>query len=168
MLATNLFPDTPIPFPLSTINVPVLGAIARAGLFSRPSLTMMLRQGMGRPAVALTKRDYLGDRAQSHAIGAIFADSLCNLGDRYAPIEAELAKVSVPSFVGWGTRDPFFPIAQGERAAKALRTELRVYDDAGHFLPEERPDEIADDLCAFIADAYDAVVAAGDEEPAGA
>ena len=38
VLATNLFPDTPIPFPLAAATWPLIGRPARGLLFSRPSL----------------------------------------------------------------------------------------------------------------------------------
>lgn len=50
LLATNTFRDTPIPFPLSAVNWPLLGPIARRALFSPVSLRMMLRHGVGHGA----------------------------------------------------------------------------------------------------------------------
>jgi pimeloyl-ACP methyl ester carboxylesterase len=51
----------------------------------------------------------------------------------------------------WGDRDPFFPVAVGERTARALGTVLRVLPGCGHFVPEERPDEVAASLRDVIA-----------------
>ncbi len=61
----------------------------------------------------------------------------------------QLANLSVPVVVGWGDRDPFFPVDQGERTAAVVGTTLRVYAGAGHFIPEERPVEVAGDLAAL-------------------
>jgi pimeloyl-ACP methyl ester carboxylesterase len=146
LLATNLFPDTPIPFPLSVVNWPVIGRTAERLLFSRASLRIMLRTGTGRPRVRLDPSTYLGDADQARSIRTILAGSLSSLRELYEPVERYARTISVPTFVGWGTRDPFFPVAQGERAAAALSTSLRLYPDAGHFLPEERAAEIASDL----------------------
>ena len=151
VLATNLFPDTPIPFPLSTAAWPLLGRVARRLLFSQPSLRMMLRTGTGRPRVALDPSVYLGDAAQRRAIHTIFAGSLTSLHELYAPVERHARAIDVPTFAGWGTRDPFFSVKEGERAAAALSTTLRLYNDAGHFLPEERPHEVARDLAALVS-----------------
>ena len=151
VLATNLFPDTPIPFPLSTVTWPLLGRPARRLLFSRLSLHMMLRAGTGRPRVALNPSTYLGDAGQRSAIRTIFGGSLTSLHELYAPVERHARAIGVPTFTGWGTRDPFFSVEQGERTAAALSTTLRVYDDAGHFLPEERPHEVARDLAALVS-----------------
>ena len=51
--------------------------------------------------------------------------------------------------VGWGDRDPFFPVEQGERTAAAANARLRVFEGAGHFLPHERPTEVADEIAAL-------------------
>jgi pimeloyl-ACP methyl ester carboxylesterase len=50
-----------------------------------------------------------------------------------------------------GDRDPFFSVEQGERTAAAARASFSLYPDAGHFLPQERPTEVAADLNALIA-----------------
>lgn len=149
LLATNAFTDTPIPFPLSTVTWPAVGVLARRALFSTASLRMMLRQGRGSDSPALDPRAHLGDRTQRRAIATIFAGSLSDLAVLYGPVEDELPQLSVPTFVGWGDHDPFFSLAQGERTAAAVGTQLRVYRGAGHFLPQERPDEVASDIEVF-------------------
>lgn len=154
LMSTNIFADTPIPFPLSTTVWPLVGGLARRLLFSRRSLTMMLRQASGEDAPALDPIRYLGDAAQCRAIGTLFGGSLLHLAELYGPLEAQLGRLTVPTFVGWGDRDPFFPLAQGQRTARLARTELRVYAKAGHFLPDERPSEVAADLTAFAARAF--------------
>lgn len=152
LLATNIFPDTPIPFPLSAINAPILGAAAARILFSRASLAMMLRQGVGRPSISLDPARYIGNRHQQAAIAAIFGTSLRKLRQLYTPVERALRAADLPALVGWGQRDPFFSVATGERTAAALRdATFRLYPGAGHFLPEERPDEITADLLELAA-----------------
>lgn len=150
LLATNVFPDTPIPFPLSTVTWPIVGSLAQRALFSRPSLAMMLRQGTGPGSAAPDRALCLGDRAQSRAIATIFAASLTDLAALYQPVEARLRALAVPTFVGWGDKDPFFTFAQGERTAEACNARLSRYQDAGHFLPEERPVEVAKDIRALV------------------
>ena len=151
LFATNAFTDTPIPFPLSLTTWPLLGGTAASLLFSRASLRAMLRMGMGTPRVALATTAHLGDTRQSDAIRTLFAGSLSRLAELYAPVEEELGRVVVPCLVGWGDRDPFFPVAQGRRTASALGSPLRLYAGAGHFLPEERPTDIAADLRDLVA-----------------
>ena len=152
VFAANAFPDTPIPFPLSTLKLPVVGAAAERVLFSRPSLSMMVRTGAGRPGVRLDLERYVGNRRRRAAISAIFAASLRRLAELYAPVEAALRSVGVAALVGWGDRDPFFPVAVGERTAALIpNARFRLYPGAGHFLPEERPDDLAGDLSALAA-----------------
>lgn len=153
LFATNTFTDTPVPFPLSLATWPWLGKLAGSLLFSRASLRAMLWLGTGSPRVTLESDSYLGDADQVSAIGKIFAGSLSRLCELYAPVEAQLARVTVPRVVGWAANDPFFSVAQGQRTARALGVPLRMYGQAGHFLPEERPLEIAADLRMLLEDA---------------
>ena len=152
VLATNAFPDTPIPFPLSTLNWPVVGGTASRLLFSRASLAMMLRTGVGRPKVEIDSSAYIGDKVQHASISAIFGNSLRRLRELYSPVEEALRRVTVPVLVAWGDRDPFFPVSVGERtAALFANARFRLYEGAGHFLPEERPDDVVGDLLELAA-----------------
>jgi pimeloyl-ACP methyl ester carboxylesterase len=144
LAAGNVFTDTPIPLPLRLLAIPRLGrALARVAL-CRPALRAMLRLGSGRPIPAFDEADYLGDRRQQQAIRDIFSVALGDLEARYAPVERALASISVPTTVLWGDKDPFFPVPQAKRVAAAIRgARLELIRDAGHFLPAERPDELA-------------------------
>jgi pimeloyl-ACP methyl ester carboxylesterase len=159
LLATNAFTDTPIPFPLSMVNLPGVGPIARRLVLSAPSLRIMLRQGVGHDAPPPRRASYLGDRAQRRAIATIFAGSLTHLAALYGPVERQLTQLDIPVYVGWGDRDPFFDIPQGQRTAQAARTELRIYTGAGHFLPHERPAEVAADILTLTTTASHAMTA---------
>ncbi|MFN2464167.1 MAG: alpha/beta fold hydrolase [Candidatus Dormibacteria bacterium] len=143
LLSANAFPDTRIPFPLVSVIWPVVGPAAARCLLSAPCLRFLTRRMVGAPPVRLDSRTYVGTAAQARAIRLIFADSLNNLAERYGPFGAVMAGVTVPVSVGWGDRDPFFPIAHGHRTAAALGVGLRVFSDAGHALPDERPMEVA-------------------------
>lgn len=143
LFATNAFTDTPVPFPLSATQVPLVGRLAGTCLFSAPSLRLMLRMGVGDPRVRLDAAAYLGDASQRHAIRTIFDGSLRYLPELYAPVEAALGVLRIPAHVGWGVRDPFFSVDQGRRTATALGATFELLPQAGHFLPEERPVEVA-------------------------
>ena len=150
LLATNAFPDTPVPMPLALLRWPLVGRLAAPLLLSRASLAMMLRTGTGAPRTRLDRTVYLGDAAQSRAIRAIFEASLRRLGELYAPVAEQLRALNIPAFVGWGDRDPFFPLDQARRTADAAHARLTLYPGAGHFLPEERPAEVAADIAALL------------------
>lgn len=143
VLAGNLFTDTPIPFPLSTITWPILGGGAERLLAGGFAQRMLLRTGGGRPRPALDLAAHLGDGRQRTAVRTLLAGSLRQLATLYRPIEDHLPAVRVPRFVAWGDRDPLFALEQGERVADALRVPLTRLEGAGHFLPVERPDDVA-------------------------
>ena len=151
LLATNALADTPIPFPLSAVTWPGWGRLAARILFSAPSLSLMLRRAVGSPRPPLDIESALGDRGQRRAIRLIFQASLTGLAELYGPVQDGLAGVAVPALVGWGDRDPFFSVDQGRRTAAAIPgARLRLYEDAGHLLPEERPREVASDVAELV------------------
>ena len=155
LVAGNLFSDTPIPFPLRTLRMPGIGRAMARVMLSGPSLRMMLRVGAGRHDRVSNPRHYLGDRTQQRSIQTIFGTALRELEHRYAPVEAALPELAVPTIVLWGGEDPFFPPVEGRRAANAIPgAKLRMLEGIGHFIPEEHPTAIIDavlDLTAEIA-----------------
>lgn len=146
LTATNAFPDAPIPFPLSTMFLPLIGGLAERALFSRPGLRIAALAGAGkgfRPDPGLI----LGDREQSRAVAALFHRALRQLPARYAPVEQALRALRVPTLVVWGDKDLFFSLEQGRRTAEAVPgATFHAYADAGHFVPEEQPDRFAADV----------------------
>jgi pimeloyl-ACP methyl ester carboxylesterase len=149
LLSGNTFPDTPIPFPLSLANAPVLGTLASRTLFSSASLRVMLRQGTGPGSPPPDPAVYLGDRRQRRTIRVIFSGALTRLAEVYSPVAAALRSLEMPVLVGWGDCDPFFPVEQAERTAAAAPARLHVFSGAGHFLPHERPTEVAREIAEF-------------------
>ena len=149
LLAGNTFPDTPIPFPLSLVKVPLVGGFLARMLFSRASLALMLRQGTGAGSQPPDASMYLGNTRQRRTIATIFSEALTRLEELYTPVALALEAIDLPVLVGWGDCDPFFPIEQGARTAAAAKAQLRVFEGAGHFLPHERPLEVAHELATF-------------------
>ena len=152
-LSGNAFPDTPIPFPLSLANAPVMGGLFSRLLFSAPSLRLMLSRGTGPGSPPPDAAVYIGDRRQQRTIAAIFSGALTRLAELYSPVAAALEDITVPVLVGWGDRDPFFPVEQAERTAAVSRARLRIFEGAGHFLPHECPTEIAREIARFATSA---------------
>lgn len=64
---------------------------------------------------------------------------------RYEGVRDALGDLALPAVVLWGDRDPFFPVEQGHRTAALLGAHVpcTILAGAGHFLPEERPDDVA-------------------------
>ena len=137
LFSTNTFRDTSIPPPLSFTLIPVIGKIFQKVIFSKPSLAMMLRQGVSRPGISLDESVYLGDSQQVQSIATIFSYALTNLDKLYQPVEQALSEYKRPSLVGWGDKDPFFSVDQGKRTAKLVNGTFSLYKNAGHFTPEE-------------------------------
>lgn len=151
--ATNLFTDTPIPPPLRVAAVPVLGDMFfRVAVGNSVGLRMLhmaatchtseapwrsFRRHLTPSGIDLTRR--------------IFQRSLADLKGNYAAIEGMLPTIAQPTLVLWGDTDPFFSAAVGERTHRALQhSQLKVYRDTGHFVPEERPKEVARDIEHFL------------------
>jgi pimeloyl-ACP methyl ester carboxylesterase len=150
LASTNAFGDTPIEFPLSGIFWPGLGRVWARMLFSAPSLRMMVRKGVGPDAPRIDPSVHVGDRDQARAIRVIFETALRELAQRYEPITEALRKVRVPTRVVWGDRDPLFPVPQARRTADLFEgAPLTLIPGAGHFLPEERPAEMAEAIAAL-------------------
>jgi pimeloyl-ACP methyl ester carboxylesterase len=138
LLATNAFADTPIPLPIRAVRWPLVGGIAEHVLMSGPGLRL----------VAGGNAD-VGDGSQVRATRRIFATALRELRDRYEPIEAVLPLIEAPATVVWGDEDPFFSVEQGRRLAASIPgARFRLLSGAGHFLPVERPGEVAEEIAA--------------------
>jgi pimeloyl-ACP methyl ester carboxylesterase len=145
LVATNVMPDTPIPQPLNLLTAPVVGGLVERMMMSPSALRMMANRGVGRPKIAIDGRAYVGDRRQARAIRTIFSTSLRNLRDLYTPTKEALDALTIPVFVAWGENDPFFPVAEGRRIADAVAgSTFTVFNGAGHFLPDERPDRLVE------------------------
>lgn len=133
LVATNGFADTPIPLPIRAVTWPFVGGVAARLLMSGPGLRM----------VAAGHAD-VGDAAQVRATRTIFSSALRQLSTRYAPIQGTLPRIDVPATVVWGENDPFFALSEGWRLAAAIPgARFQSLPGAGHFLPSERPAELA-------------------------
>lgn len=140
LMATNAFPDTPIPFPLNTVNLPIVGDLMARVLFSSPALKQLVHRNGGT------------DVGDVDSVRRIFTHTLRNLDKVFSDYPATLAEVTVPAMVLWGGNDPFFAVSQAERTASLLPdVDFRILRGAGHFLPSERPGDVADALMALVS-----------------
>ncbi len=91
---------------------------------------------------------HLGD---ADTVRRIFTQALQNLHETYRDYPAILTTVKVPALVVWGDGDPFIPASQGKRIASLLPDpEMRVLAGAGHFLHEQRPEDVTYALMTLI------------------
>ena len=62
-----------------------------------------------------------------------------------------LGEITAPTLVLWGEQDGWLPVSTGERLAAAIPTARRAtIQDAGHFLPEDKPEQAADEVLRFL------------------
>jgi pimeloyl-ACP methyl ester carboxylesterase len=58
----------------------------------------------------------------------------------------------VPALILWGARDEFAPVGGAHRFHKQIPgARLVVLDDAGHYVMEDAPDRVGEELRAFLA-----------------
>lgn len=74
------------------------------------------------------------------------------MSDRRKDGPVEFSRVSAPTLILWGASDTWLRPVQGERLAERLReARLVVVPEAGHLLPEERPEAFCALVEAFLA-----------------
>ena len=101
---------------------------------------------LGRASARIHWRHYA-----RHGAGDALVRQVRSLDHRDTVAVADrLRELDVPARVVWGDRDPFFALEHGERTAAAAAGRLHVFDGAGHFLPHERPSEVARQIETFV------------------
>lgn len=145
LASTNVLTDPFVPLPLRAAGVPVLGPLvfwALAG--TRPSLRLMHFAGARQGECSWVRfREHLTPSAVD-LTRRIFHRSLADLRSNYRRVEDQARRVSCRTLVIWGDGDPFFPVTAGERTRDLLPgAVLEVLPKTGHFVPEERPGEVA-------------------------
>ncbi len=153
LIDTNTFTDTYVPPPLRIASIPVLNTLffkAIAG--NRFGMRMMYwaatKQNAALPWSMF--RRHLTTSGIEHT-RRIFQRSLADLKTNYRSIETMLPEISVPTLILWGDSDPFFAASVGERMRKLIPgSTLKIYRQTGHFVPEERPSNVAIDIMEFM------------------
>lgn len=151
--ATNVFTDTHVPLPLRTARIPYLSTVFyKAMVGNRLGMRMMYL------AATKDKSEASWERFSQHLTPVsidltrrIFQRSLANLRANYRAIENMLPIIMCPTLVLWGANDPFFADSVGERVHRTIPgSRLKIYEDTGHFVPEERPSRVAQDIMDFF------------------
>lgn len=143
---TNVFPDSPVPFPLRVASIPHLGDLAFRLFFCRAGLSMIWLAAV-RERRALSFRQFrltLRRPTTVRTTRLIFLESLRHLQTLYRPVQQILEGSSTPNFVIWSDHDPFFSVEIGRRTASAAKARFHMLAGCGHFTPQERPAEFAD------------------------
>lgn len=150
---TNVFTDTYVPIPLRVASIPLLG-----GLFFWLVVGNRIGVRAYYSGAVVAKETATWSRFRRHLTPSgmemtsrIFHRSLADVKGNYREVERTLRAVEVPTLVLWSTDDPFFSLDVGERTRAAIAgAELVVYDDTGHYVPEERPSAVAADVRRFL------------------
>lgn len=72
--------------------------------------------------------------------------------EKLVPYEGRLAALGVPALIVWGEQDRFAGVAMAHRFHEELAgSELAIFDEAGHFVWEDVPDQAAAVLVDFLA-----------------
>ncbi len=124
---------------------PVLRRIAH------PSLGRRLIQGIGMGGPNVQEKDIASHIAH---IGEVNFSVLFKMmsGLRRHRTAEFLPQIAVPTLVLAGRRDHFTPASVQQRMADLIPdSELLWFDDAGHLLPIEEPDEVAAAIVDFLA-----------------
>lgn len=149
LAAADLLPDAHPPLPLRLAQLPGLGplvawSITGNWLGLRLFYTALthnqeearwrdFRRHLTRPSLALTRRILLRAATERRT--------------RYAQFEAMLPQIDCPTLLLWGDEDPLSRVIIGEQLRALLPDALlKVYAYTGHFIPEERPLETAEDI----------------------
>lgn len=151
--STNVFTDTYVPPPLRLAKVPVLNSVVFSAMVGN-------RLGMWMLYLAATrnKTEATWSHFKNHLTSSgvdlsrkIFQRSLADLKGNYQAVEDILGKIEAPTLILWGDSDPFFSTDVGERIQTTMQnSEIRIYPATGHFVPEERPQEVARDIITFF------------------
>jgi haloalkane dehalogenase len=68
------------------------------------------------------------------------------------PYRGKLAALGVPALIVWGAKDQFAPVGGAYRFQKELpAARLVVLDEVGHFLMEDAPDRVSDEVGRFLS-----------------
>ena len=67
-------------------------------------------------------------------------------------VTSKLKELEVPTLLLWGHDDVFVPLEHGRHFNEDLKgSKLVVLEDTGHFIVEERPQQVADAILGFLA-----------------
>ncbi|NDJ85940.1 MAG: alpha/beta hydrolase [Chloroflexi bacterium] len=150
---TNLFTDTPVPLPLRVAAIPVLGKMFYdLAVGTRGGIRMLYRTALKQKETVpwSTFQRHLtpnGLRATSNT----FHRSIRDLAGNYRAVEDKLPTLKMPTLVLWAEDDPLFAVDSGRRVAEQIpNASLKTYPHTGHFVPEEQPAQVTQDILRLL------------------
>jgi len=135
------------------VSLPVIG-YALAFVATSP---LFVRSGLSYVSYSkdwLYKESVRGYAAPLHGRGTIQAQitqSRARKDEPEQPVPGNAARITAPTLLLWGERDPIFPPSDGKTLTAAMpNATLTVIPAAGHVLHEERPQEICAALVEWL------------------
>ena len=105
------------------------------------------------PAVVRQYQDLINQRGRPAEWGAKLSQIIP--AERDARAQLDLAKVSVPTMIAWGRNNPSFGPGCADDLEKILvnapTVKKVIYDNVGHKVEREAPDQLAADMLTFFA-----------------
>lgn len=130
-------------------NIKGLGELAMA--LNPPAVARVLLRWYGMPPALAAHEAPRGDVIMKRSILELYrsADGLRDFVDWHPDVE----HIAPRGLLLWGDRDPFMPVAVGERIAATTGMPLHVEPGSGHWLPASHPEAVAARLEAHWAGA---------------
>jgi pimeloyl-ACP methyl ester carboxylesterase len=149
LAATTPFADTRLPFPLMLARWPLFNTLFARGMAGNRLGLRALYESATENKDEARWRDFRRHLTSGSIklTRRILQRMLADPRTSYAEIEAVLPQITCPTLLLWGDDDPVYTAQVGERVAAALPDALlKIYAYTGHFVPEERPIEAAEDI----------------------
>jgi pimeloyl-ACP methyl ester carboxylesterase len=135
----------------------VAGLVHTTNLFARAAVLAGVTRRLPAPVRRAYLRPYRRRRNRSAVVEFVRAipggdpnDPVWRLLDPADP-GADAALAGLPTFVGWGMRDPVFtPALLTEWERRFPHARVHRYPDAGHFVTEDAAGDLGRDLVAFL------------------
>ena len=149
LAASHLLTDQPLAASVGWANLPGLKRVALWMLGGTPLGLRLLHTRLTAHPEEVPWRDFRRHLSSGSVkwTRAVLLQHLLHLRHTLALVEGALPTIACPTLLLWGDDDPLLDVAAAERL-RGLLTDalLKVYADTGHFVPEERPLETAEDI----------------------
>ena len=79
---------------------------------------------------------------------------VCSEPSNEETLNVDHSKITCPTMVCWALHDAWMPVESGRRLKAAIKgpTRFQIIERAGHYVPEDRPDEVANLIDDFITE----------------